>query len=228
MTAALSARPSTASLPRARPAPLAPALARRIDRLARRAHAFQRFAHHPLCQPYAAEVIRIGGRWRVCRGCAFTAAGALSGGLAGWLLPTPGPLALGALAALLAAGAAWAVSRRTGHGRPKLLSRLAPMALAAALIALGLRAGGLSGLLAALCAAATVAAAAAAYRKRGPDRAACAGCPEAPASSACSGFRAIALRERAFARLAGRWIAEGRPPMGPSSRCAGGTPLGTV
>jgi two-component system phosphate regulon sensor histidine kinase PhoR len=111
-----------------------------------------------------------------------------------------------ALAALLAAGAAWAVSRRTGLGRSKVLARLAPMALAAALIALGLRAGGLSGLLAALCAAATVAAAAAIYRRRGPDRAACAGCPEAPASSACSGFRAIALRERAFARLAGRWI----------------------
>jgi hypothetical protein len=206
MTAATSARPSAAPLPAARPGRLPPSLARRIDRLARRAHAFHRFAHHPLCQRYAAEVISLGRRWRVCRGCTFTAAGAIAGGLAGWLLPAPGALALGALAALLAAGAAWAVSRRASRNRPKLLSRLAPMALAAALLPLGLRAGGPAGLLAALCAAAAVAAAAAAYRRRGPDRAPCTGCPEAPASSACSGFRAIALRERAFARLAGRWI----------------------
>jgi hypothetical protein len=206
MTAATSARSSPAPLPAARPGRLPPSLARRIDRLALRAHAFHRFAHHPLCQPYAAEVIRIGRRWRVCRGCTFTGTGALSGGLAGWLLPAPGPLAMGALAALLAAGAAWAVSRRAGHGRPKVLARLAPMALAAALLAWGLRAGGPAGLLASLLAATSVAGAAAFYRRRGPDRAACAGCPEAPASSACSGFRAIALRERAFARLAGRWI----------------------
>jgi len=214
VTAAVPARPSPAPLPAAPPARIPAALARRIDRLARRAHAFHRFAHHPLCSRYASEVIPLGRRWRVCRGCAFTGAGALSGGLAGWLLPAPDPLALVALSALLAAGAAWAVSRRAGRGRPKLLSRLAPMALAAALLPLGLRAGGPAGLLSALCAAAAVAAAAAAYRRRGPDRAACAGCPEAPASSACSGFRAIALRERAFARLAGRWIdrALQRPP----------------
>lgn len=194
----------------ARPARIPRTLARRIDRLARRAHAFHRFAHHPLCQRYAAEVIPLGHRARVCRGCAFTGAGAIAGGLAGWLLPAPGPLALGALAALLAAGATWAVSRRAGRSPPKLLSRLAPMALAAALLALGLRAGGPAGLLAALFAAATVAAATLLYRRRGPDRSACAGCPEAPASSTCSGFRAVALRERAFARLAGRWIDRAR------------------
>ncbi len=35
-----------------------PAVARRVDRLALRAHAFHRWAHHPLCAWYAAEVIR--------------------------------------------------------------------------------------------------------------------------------------------------------------------------
>ncbi|HSB19854.1 MAG TPA: hypothetical protein VLD85_07605, partial [Anaeromyxobacteraceae bacterium] len=105
VTAAVPAGPSPAPLP-APPARIPAALARRIDRLARRAHAFHRLAHHPLCRRYAAEVIRIGRRGRVCRGCAFTGAGAIAGGLAGWLLPAPGPLALGALAALLAAGAA--------------------------------------------------------------------------------------------------------------------------
>ena len=183
-----------------------PALLARIDRLARRAHAFHRLAHHPLCSRYAAEVMRAGRRWRVCRGCALTGAGALAGGVAGTVLPPPGALGLGALAALLAGGAAWAVSIRSGRRRSKLLARLAPMALAAALLALGLRSGGAAGIVAALAAAGSVAAAALAYRRRGPDRQPCAGCPEAPASASCSGFRAIARRERAFSRLTGRWI----------------------
>jgi hypothetical protein len=81
------------------------------------------------------------------------------------------------------------------------------MALAAGLLALGLRAASPPGLLVALAAAGAVAAGGIGYRRRGPDRAPCAACPEAPASASCSGFRPIALRERAFARLAGRWIA---------------------
>jgi hypothetical protein len=58
-------------------------LARRIDRLARRAHAFHRFAHHPLCEPYRGEVLRVGRRGRLCKGCTFLAAGLLAGALAG-------------------------------------------------------------------------------------------------------------------------------------------------
>jgi TRAP transporter 4TM/12TM fusion protein len=190
---------------------LPPELARRIDRLARRAHAFHRFAHHPLCSRYRAEVVRIGRRTRLCRGCALTAAGALAGAGAGLAAEPPGPGVLAALTALLLAGVAWAASARSGAPRPKLLSRLVPMALAAALLGLGLRAGALPGLLAALAGGASVAAAALAYRRRGPDRAACRGCPEAPASLSCSGFRPIARRERAFARLAGRWMAREAP-----------------
>jgi hypothetical protein len=184
-----------------------PALGRQIDRLARRAHAFHRFAHHPLCPAYSPEVIRLGRRTRLCRGCALTFAGAALGAGAGVFLPLPGPGGLALLSGLLLAGAAWAASPRAGRPRPRALTRLAPMALATGLLLLGLRAGTLPGLLAALAAAAAFAGAALAYRRRGPDRTACAACPEAPASAACSGFRAIALRERAFSRLAGRWIA---------------------
>src|ERR1700760_868287 len=53
--------------------------ARLVDRLARRAHAFHRFAHHPLCDRYASELIPLGRRARLCRGCACAAIGALLG-----------------------------------------------------------------------------------------------------------------------------------------------------
>src|SRR5947207_14201496 len=62
-----------------------PALARRIDRLATRAHRFHRFAHHPLCDEYAGEVIRVGRHMRLCRGCTFAIAGGLAGGVVGLL-----------------------------------------------------------------------------------------------------------------------------------------------
>src|SRR3954452_7135005 len=54
-------------------------LARKLDRLARRAHRFHRFAHHPLCVEYAPEVIRLGRRMRVCRGCALSLGGGALG-----------------------------------------------------------------------------------------------------------------------------------------------------
>jgi hypothetical protein len=34
--------------------------ARDLDRLAKRAHRFHRFAHHPLCAAYAGETLRVG------------------------------------------------------------------------------------------------------------------------------------------------------------------------
>ncbi len=197
------------------------ALAGRLARLERRAHAFHRYAHHPLCGAYAGEVIALGHRTRICRGCALTATGAAAGVLGGAALP--GALLAGWLGwaglgapvgwataaaglALLSAAGALAVSSRDGAPRSKALVRLAPMALASALFAAGLRSWSAPGAAAALGSAGVVAAAVAAYRRRGPDRSACRSCREDPLVATCSGQRPILRRERAFQRLAGRWL----------------------
>ncbi len=91
-----------------------PELARRIDGLARAAHRFHRYAHHPLCAAYAGEVFRLGRRTRLCRGCTLVAIGAIAGALAAALLPAPGTVAMlvvTALAAPIGALAAWAPRR---------------------------------------------------------------------------------------------------------------------
>ncbi|MBI5067247.1 MAG: hypothetical protein HZB56_03335 [Deltaproteobacteria bacterium] len=197
---------------------LPPGLARRIDRLARRAHAFHRLAHHPLCGAYRGELLRLGRRTRLCLGCSLLGLGGALGLAAGLLAPRPSGAALAAGAALLLL-AAWGSLRPGAGGRArKLLTRLAPMGLAAALAAGGLRRADGPGLLAALLAAAAFAGALLAYRRRGPDRSPCATCPERPAGPACAGFRPAVRRERAFSRLAGRWIAAASaPPRSPAS-----------
>jgi hypothetical protein len=187
-----------------------PALHRRLDRLARRAHAFHRLAHHPLCAAYAGEVVRLGRRTRVCRGCALAAGGGAVGLLLGVLLAPPPAEALAGGLVLLAILLGWAAAPRAGRGRPKLLTRLVPAALAGALLGVGPRAASVTGWGAALGAAALVAVAALAWGRRRPDRGPCTGCPEGPPGPACSGFGPIARRERAFQRLAGRWIALAR------------------
>ena len=182
-------------------------LARRIDRLAARAHAFHRHAHHPLCGAYAGEVIRLGRRARACRGCALAALGALAG--AGLALAAP-PLAAGAVWAGVAAFAAAALlalrlplrARRP----PKWATRALPMALGAAAATAGLRMGSAAGVAAALAALAAFGLAVRAYRRRGPDRRPCGGCPEAAGPGVCSGLAPVLRRERAFRRLAGAWI----------------------
>src|SRR3954453_9798030 len=63
-------------------APLPQRTLRAVDRLARSAHAFHRFAHHALCGRYAAELIPLGKRTRACRGCACAALGSLTGAVA--------------------------------------------------------------------------------------------------------------------------------------------------
>jgi hypothetical protein len=191
---------------------LSPALARRLDRLARTAHAFHRWAHHPVCERYAGEVVRLGRRTRLCRGCTLLALGAAAGPALGLGLPTlPGlvagwPAAIAALA-LLAALCAAGLARWRGVRLPKPLTRLLPMAAAVALAVAGLRATTPAGLALALGAAALVLGGVAFYRRRGPDRRACDACPQAPAGPRCDGLAPIARRERAFQRLAGRWIA---------------------
>jgi len=184
---------------------LDPALARKIDRLARRAHAFHRFAHHPLCGAYRGEVVAL-GRLRLCKGCLLAGLG-LALGLGG-ALAVP-PLSLGAAAglALLDAAWAWALARlRPG----KALSRFLPGLLLGFAFAAALRTGRPWGLALAAGVALVPVLFIRAYRRRGPFRAPCATCPERSLGTACSGYAAQARRERAFGRLAARWM-DGRP-----------------
>jgi hypothetical protein len=172
--------------------------ARAIDRLARRAHAFHRFAHHPLCARYATELVTLGRRQRVCRGCCAVVLGMACGGAAA-LVCVPDPLLLyGSLFTGTLLGLVSLTARL-----PKTLGRFLP---AASLTA------GLTSVLtnpwsfAWVVALATIALGIALYRRRQPNRAPCATCPERVAQRACSGFSSIVRRERAFRRVAERLI----------------------
>ena len=175
--------------------------ARLVDRLARRAHAFHRFAHHPLCDRYAAELIPLGRRARLCRGCACAAAGTLLGALSALALrPNAHALfAYGALSVIaFVASLRLRLPKSIGRGLPATLAscaglggllgtQLAPRLLALSLLALG-------GVFLWL------------YRRRGPNRSPCETCPERSGPRVCSGLRPIVQRERAFRRLAQRYI----------------------
>jgi hypothetical protein len=167
------------------------ATARAIDRFARGAHAFHRFAHHPLCGEYAGEVVRVGRRVRVCRGCSLAALGFLTGALV--TVPLP-------VSVLLLAGA-WTLTALP-RGRSKLASRFLPAALAAASIASGLRAANVGGAAIALAGLGFIALVIVRYRRRGPSRGPCASCPERALPVPCRGHAAIVRRERAFRRAA--------------------------
>jgi hypothetical protein len=167
------------------------ATARAIDRFARGAHAFHRFAHHPLCGEYAGEVVRVGRRARLCRGCAFVAAGALLGAFVSVPLPIA---ALQLPVALVLATQA----------RAKLVSRFLPATFAAAAVGSGARSASFPGAALAVAGLALVALAVLAYRRRGPNRAPCATCPERTGAVPCRGYAPIVRRERAFRRLAAR------------------------
>ncbi|HEY3254961.1 MAG TPA: hypothetical protein VGJ91_13470 [Polyangiaceae bacterium] len=182
-------------------APLPQRTVRAIDRLARGAHAFHRFAHHPLCERYAGELIPLGRRARVCRGCAAAALGSLLGLLAALLVRPSFPALLGASAlgvALLLSSLALRL--------PKWLGR----AGAAACLGFACLGGVLSArgapLVLALGVLLSSAAFLALYRKRGPNRAPCQHCPERLGPRTCSGLRPIVRRERAFRRLSQRWL----------------------
>lgn len=180
-------------------------LARRIDRLARAAHRFHRFAHHPLCDAYTGEVVRLGRRTRVCRGCLMTGLGGIAGAALGiaFALPVwPAALSLGVALGLGLASIRVPAWRAAG----KLATRAAP-AFALGFAATGAAHTGLVPAIAfPLASALVLAGLVALYRRRGPDRAACLSCPERTGTVACTGMRPIVLRERAVQRLAGRWI----------------------
>jgi hypothetical protein len=171
------------------------AVARRIDRLARRAHAFHRFAHHPLCGEYEDELLRLGRRTRVCRGCALTAAGGVTGlALGCWVSPSM----LLAVAALVVGASAFAASLR--RRAPKSVTRLVPALAFGFALAGGAVTAGLVVVAGALLVGA--------YRHRGPDRTPCSTCPERLGEVPCRGWREIVTAERAFRRLSGRWLEE--------------------
>jgi hypothetical protein len=183
-------------------------LARRIDRLAGRAHRWHRYAHHPLCDAYAHELISLGRRARVCRGCSMVAGGAVVGLSIGLLAGTRvhGHTAAMLMASSWLALAGAVAARRYRIRLSKVVTRLAPALLAASALGLTLRMG--------LAATALVGGAALAgaagfilhYRRRGPDRTACDVCPERLLAGPCSGFSPIVRRERAFRRLARSWL----------------------
>jgi hypothetical protein len=173
-------------------------VARALDRLARRAHAFHRFAHHPLCERYAGELIRLGRRERVCRGCAALASG-LCVGAALAVLAAPSAATLNA--ALAAGAALGAVSLRLRL--PKIIGRFLPA------VALG---AGLASVVTAFESYAWLSGSVGCmvvvllYRRRGPSRTPCESCPERTLPAPCSGFARIVRRERAFQRVAQKLI----------------------
>jgi len=178
-----------------------PPLALRIDRLAWRAHAFHRFAHHPLCGNYQDEVLRVGRRFRVCKGCVFLAAGLVAGIAGGAFVRLPLAWGAGVLLLVLAMGSLSLALRV-----PKTLGRFLPGA--------GLGMTLWAGWQCALAALFIVAVSGALYRRRGVDRSRCETCHER-LHSPCSGFASIVRRERAFRRRANRWLgAPPKPPVG--------------
>ncbi len=180
------------------------ALAKRIDRLSVRAHAFHRFAHHPLCGSYRGEVVELGRKTRVCRGCLAAGLGLVSGVILG-LGASPG---FGLEACMLLGAAALGLSSLALR-LPKFVCRYLPAALGAAattaatrgILERDLHALGVVGVALLLgCGGFIV------YRRRGPYRSACEQCPERNDSRPCSGLAPIVRRERAFQRLSQRWL----------------------
>lgn len=190
-------------------------LARRLDRLAYRAHAFHRYAHHPLCPAYAEEVIRFGRRAAVCRGCTFALAGTVTGLAAALTWPTPftpsGALLFALLPALLALFALAAGARPHRLRLGKRFTRTAPLATATAFATFGLRTGDATGAAASATTMAIMLAAWATYRLRGPNRRPCLVCPERHGPHTCRGFRVIVRRQAAVGRMTGRLLRHLRP-----------------
>jgi hypothetical protein len=178
-----------------RPPVIRPALARRIDRLAVAAHAFHRFAHHPLCDRYASELVMLGHRRRVCRGCSMAILGLALGVTAGWLTRS---VDVGRAAWL--APAAAALLTLAPLGRSKLLRRFLPAFAFAAAASHGPR---MLSAISVLIPAALLAL----YRRGGPNRGPCVTCPQRT-REVCEGFAPIVRREAAFRRLSGQWLKE--------------------
>jgi hypothetical protein len=201
---------------------LARPLARRLDRLSRAAHRFHRFAHHPLCDRYAGELVRV-GRTRLCRGCTYAVIGGAIGGIAGLVIHDVRVAIAAAGVAALSIATTLYRKRRVS----KLATRFAPAALFTFAMVAGVCARSPLGLAAALAAAASAVGLRLLYGKRGADRTPCETCPER-VRSPCSGFERIVSRERAFQRVAAGLISvQAIRRSAVSSASAGATATGT-
>ena len=156
--------------------------------MARKAHAFHRFAHHPLCAAYEQELIVLGRSSRICKGCTLALVGLLCGAVTGIFVRLTG---MSASIALVLALLLLLTSLR--RRLPKVLNRGAAGALIGLALTQGVGAFVLGG--------AVLALAYQLYRLRGPDRGPCASCPE-NGNPSCSGFRPILEAERAFRQAA--------------------------
>ena len=134
----------------------------------------------------------MGKRARLCRGCSFLGAGLVAGAVVGVVAGPPLGWGIAALAAALGAGV---LSLRVRV--PKVAGRFLPGA------GLGLALG--AGWPTAAGSLLVLAGMGLLYRRRGVARERCATCPE-QAASPCSGFARIVRRERAFQRVANRWL----------------------
>jgi hypothetical protein len=183
-------------------------LAVRIDRLSRAAHRFHRFAHHPLCSEYAGEVVALGRRARLCRGCLCALAGWLAGALGAVLFAAP-PAVLVVVAGLGVSSLVLStLPRRSPRDwrLPKLLSRFLPVSVLVYALGRAVQRGPIDWVFAAT-GVVLLLGVIALYRRRGPDRSPCASCPERRLPGPCRGIAPIVRRERAFRRLAGQWLA---------------------
>jgi hypothetical protein len=190
-----------------------PRVARHIDRLARRAHAFHRFAHHPLCAQYSGELIAIGARTRVCRGCSSALAGTVCGAVLASGIEFPAIAALEfALLAMAVPLLALRFERdREGARLGKLWTRAVPFAALALAFTAGVHEHSVSGAAIAGSIALALFALVRVYRNIGPNRSPCARCPERSSSVPCSGFRDIVRAERAFVRRSRRLLTQANP-----------------
>ena len=122
------------------------------------------------------------------------------------LLPVPvsarGTLELLALLLILASPTLVFRAWRPG----KWFTRLLPSALSTFLVMHAVRRPELPGLIVALLVVALGILGMLCYRGHGPDRRICSVCPEFSSPTTCSGFAPIRRRERAFRRLAARWM----------------------
>jgi hypothetical protein len=180
-------------------------LARKIDRISRAAHRFHRWAHHPLCESYSGEVIRLGRRARVCRGCVLASLGAASGFVAPLVVSIP--TAVGCFALFVAAGwVSWITFLRRRARPPKLATRFAPAFALAIAAGNGIRVHDVDRMALSGLAVFVAVVLLALYRRRGGDRTPCIQCPERTRSSPCSGYAEIVRTERAFRRIASRHL----------------------
>lgn len=201
---------------------------RRIGRAQRAAHAFHWFAHHPLCEEYGDDVVRFGGRMRVCKGCFMFAVGMMLGAIAGIgfriseigsrtshigsRISDIGSSALG-LSNVGLSNVGFSALGSSVLGLSALAifaySLLTPRRLPKTLTRLLPAFLGTFAVILAPFLLICVPLAILLYRRRGPNRSPCLTCPERAQATPCRGYKPIADAERAFIRLSHR-IIDGR------------------